>query len=188
MATELNWKEKGFILRQETRFPGCARNKADHSAVPRRANWRVKLRVPYWAAGPVVAKINGKEAARSATRETAGSRSTAYGPKATRVELSLPMNVHIYHASDNPDNVAFMYGPIVLAGEMGRANFPADDHFASQTAPNNYPAPPAPVIVSRESNLAELIKPVAGKTLTFMTAGGGKACRYPVDSLQPHRA
>jgi hypothetical protein len=84
------------------------------------------------------------------------------------------MDVHIYHASDNPDSVAFMYGPIVLAGEMGRANFPADDHFTSQTAPNNYPAPPAPVVVSQQTDLAALIKPVAGKALTFMTAGAAK--------------
>ncbi|GFZ85676.1 glycoside hydrolase family 127 protein [Sphingobium fuliginis] len=75
---------------------------------------RLALRVPGWCADPLL-KVNGK---------TAGVRDGGYlmltGLKAgDRIELSLPMPVRVESMPDDAKLVAFVSGPLVLAGDMG---------------------------------------------------------------------
>ena len=172
IPSELQWKEKGFTIRQENNFPEAPATKLTLLGVPSgsSAELALHLRVPYWAAGPVIAKVNGKESARADIGPgwlTIG-RSWAKGDT---IDLSLPMNLHLYRATDNPDHVAVMYGPVVLAAAMGRENFPKDDHFADQNSPNATLAPVAPVLVSAKDTPASWLTPLSGKPLNFHTVG-----------------
>ena len=61
---------------------------------------------------------------------------------------------------DNPNRVAFLYGPLVLAGQLG----------------NSMPDPVygIPVLLTDNKNISDWIKPVPDESLSFETTGIGK--------------
>jgi DUF1680 family protein len=172
IPSEVNWRQRGLTLRQETAFPEEPRTRLVVTQATAAGETTLKVRVPYWAAGPVTARVNGSEAARG---ESSGWLTLKRAWKAGDVvEVSLPMKLHLYKKVDDASTVAVMYGPIVMAAQMGREKFPSSDHFTDQNMPNNFPAPPAPVIVSTEPEPESWLKPVEGKALTFATQGAAK--------------
>jgi hypothetical protein len=169
MASELHWKEKGLTLRQETNFPEEAGSKLTMTAAPA-GEFELRLRVPEWAAGPVVAKVNGKEVARAnAGREWIALKRT--WSSGDVVEIALPMALHLRPMIGDPNTVSLLYGPVVLAGAMGRDGMPADDHARLQLQFDTVASPPAPVLVSAKDDPVEWLKPVDGKPLTFKSTG-----------------
>lgn len=99
-------------LDMETAFPMDDRVRISVAKPPR----MLALRVPGWCATPDV-RVNGK---------TAGRREGGYwmlaGLKAgDRIELRLPMALRVETMPDNDRLVAFLSGPLVLAGNMGPA-------------------------------------------------------------------
>lgn len=176
IASQLEWKSKGLTLRQETAFPEAQTTKLTFDEAPA-SEVSVKLRVPSWAAGEVVAKVNGKEAARGRPGAGGGGWLTVKRKwvKNDVLELALPMALHLYHAEDDAGRVAIMYGPIVLAGALGTEKMPASDQVNDQNADNSYPVPiTVPVLVTDKQDPATWVKPVEGKPLTFKTQGVGK--------------
>ncbi|HWR36226.1 MAG TPA: beta-L-arabinofuranosidase domain-containing protein [Clostridia bacterium] len=130
-ASELEWPEKGLRLRQETNFPEQQGTTITISAKSP-VQLAINLRIPYWAQGGSV-KINGAPlpAFASPTSYLSLNRIWKTGDK---IELSLPMGLHIDRMPDDENVQAVMYGPLVLAGTFGtttekeRSNF--DDHEA----------------------------------------------------------
>jgi hypothetical protein len=61
---------------------------------------------------------------------------------------------------DNPNRIAFLYGPVVLAGQLGN------------TMPD--PVYGVPVLLTDNKNVNDWIKPVAAETLSFETKATGK--------------
>lgn len=172
IASELNWPEKGVSLRQETSFPReQGTTLTFHTAKPVSLN--LQLRVPYWAGKGVTVKVNDQTLATDATPQgyISTDRTWADGD---RVSYSLPMSLHVHRAADDPASVATLYGPIVLAGELGRENFPASDHAHDQNQFNKIPPAHVPVLVSDDADVSNWLKPVAGSPLTFKTTGVGK--------------
>ena len=83
------------------------------------------------------------------------------------------MKLHTESLRYTPNQVALLYGPIVLAGELGTNDMP--NPFAkSQTDYSRLPAPAAPVFVGTTGYLLRHVKPVAGQSLTFRTEGIGQ--------------
>jgi hypothetical protein len=69
-----------------------------------------------------------------------------------------------------------MYGPLVLAGQLGSDGLTGEDVY---TTSNWYKFPPdkiasAPPLTVSSDNVNDWIKPVAGKPLTFRTVGQSK--------------
>ncbi len=180
IASELKWKEKGLMVRQETAFPEEGRTKLTVEEAPA-AEMAMEFRVPYWVEGKKLnVRVNGEAVADVGGREGwfAVKRAWKGGDV---VEIELPMGLHVYRAVDDAEKVSLMVGPIVLAAEMGRANFPADDHFKDQNAPNNYPAPAAPLLVSDSDDPAAWVSPMEGEALTFKTRGTAEGGATPGD-------
>ena len=53
------------------------------------------------------------------------------------IDLHLPLALRIRPSMDDPTMVSFFYGPVVLAGELGRDGMPASDiggHTDNETA------------------------------------------------------
>jgi len=117
VASELTWAEKGLSLRQETRFPD---EDSVRLTVRLRAPIRLalELRHPAWAAGALSLTVNGQ-------RQTTASRPGSYATVDREwhdgdvVELRLPMRLWAEPMPDDPRVVAFLYGPIVLAADLG---------------------------------------------------------------------
>ena len=84
------------------------------------------------------------------------------------------MSLHLHRASDLRDSVAILYGPLVLAGELGTEGLPPSDEARDQNQYNKVPSAPAPVLVSDSADPQAWLKPVEGKPLEFTTAGVGK--------------
>jgi DUF1680 family protein len=117
VASELDWTEKGFGLRQETRFPAeqgtVLRVKV---AAPQRRT--VQVRIPGWVAEGGAVKVNGRELEAFAQ---AGSylSLTRVWHNGDPVEISLPMKLWAEPLPGDRTLQAAMYGPMVLAEDMG---------------------------------------------------------------------
>ena len=116
IASDLNWAEKGFRLRQETKFPDVASTTL-HISVDKPVQLALNLRIPEWLTGGLI-KVNGKQLDASASP---GSYLTLNRTWKTgdRVEMELPMRLRIEAMPDDPKTKAVLYGPIVLAGDLG---------------------------------------------------------------------
>jgi len=155
IPSRLTWRDQGLTITQATDFP-----QSDQTALTITASQptaaKILLRIPIWAAGASV-KINGQV---QDTPAAPGSYATLdrTWQSGDKIELTLPMALHLHRAADNPNMVAIFYGPLLLAGDL--------DVMKNNTF-FNLPDPPAPALNGDEKNLASWIKPVEGEPLTF---------------------
>lgn len=80
-----------------------------------------------------------------------------------KVEVKIPFTLRFETMPDDQNRAAIMYGPLVLAGDLG----PEDDPDAGD-------AMYVPVLMTEDRNPANWMEPVAGQANTFKTKGVGK--------------
>ncbi len=163
--SRLDWPEKGLSLKQETRFPEEQGTTLTVSATSP-AQLAINLRIPYWAQGGSV-KVNGAPLPvfSSPSSYLTLNRVWKTGDK---IELTLPMAVHIDSMPDDASIQAVMYGPLVLAGR-----------FEAVTSEMTYsgPGPKAgtqsktPDIVADPTHPTGWIEPDAKQPLKFHAVG-----------------
>jgi len=173
IASELDWRQKGMVIRQETRFPeeDITRLKIE---ARRRVPAAIRIRVPYWASEGVSVRINGKV---QPIRAEAGSylrleRSWRNGDV---IEVTMPMSLHLHRMPDDEKMVSIMYGPLVLAAELGTEKLTEEMQYVSnQRSQHNAPAIEVPQIVADVNDMLMSINAVDGESLTFRTDGIGR--------------
>ena len=117
IPSELNWAEKGFRLRQETSFPESASTAlVVHAEQP--VELAIHLRVPQWLASTSRVRVNGRALDASASPGSYLTLSRVW-KSGDRIEMDLPMRLHIEAMPDEPTLQAVLYGPVVLAGNLG---------------------------------------------------------------------
>lgn len=135
IPSEVNWKEKGMTLRQETAFPSeettCITVRAEQPV-----QTTVYLRYPSWSQ-KVTVLVNGK---KMPVRQKPGSyiAVTRQWKDGDRIEATYPMQVRIETTPDNPQKGALLYGPLVLAGERGTEGMQAPAPFSNPALYNDY--------------------------------------------------
>jgi DUF1680 family protein len=126
LSSEVDWEEKGVRLRQQTKFPEEAAARITVEAAPPDRRFQLRLRVPYWTRG-FRASVNGRGV--SAKAESQGylviDRSWRPGDQ---VEVRFPMHVRVETMPDDPNLQAYFYGPLVLAGDLGREGLTPESH------------------------------------------------------------
>lgn len=154
----VRWEAVGATLDVQTNFPEGEAAKVTVGC-PSPATFTLALRRPSWAGDGFAVTVNGEEL-------------TAVPPPGTYVEvtrewhdgdavsLTLPKALHTEPLPDNPQRMAVLWGPLVLAGDLG----PADKHAGA-----NKGSPTAPAFVTDSKDVADWVKPVAGKPGTFRT-------------------
>ncbi len=168
LPSSVRWRDKDAVVTQITTFPETPTTMLRWSAKrPTRAT--LKLRHPHWSKTAIVL-VNGIETARSTVpgRYVDVVRTWQDGD---RVELRLAMEVAVQHAPAAPDIVAFTYGPLVLAGALGRDGLaPGSDIIVSERKYGEYNATPfaAPDLAGNPDTLAATVKP-GSKPLEFTT-------------------
>ena len=171
IASELDWSEKGLKLRQETRFPEeQGTSLAVTAAKP--VQMALRLRIPSWLEASPTVKVNGKamEASASPGSYLTLARTWKTGD---RIEMALPMRLSIEAMPDEPQTQAVLYGPLVLAGDLGGDGL-TDQTTIGQMGPRvNRSAIEIPAIHAPAADPASWLKP-AGRPLTFRTAGQPK--------------
>lgn len=168
----LTWRDKNLTVRQETRFPESDTTRLTLAcAGPTDA--ALKVRYPSWAHGLSI-NINGqaqKIAARPGTYVTVARR----WRNGDRIDVRLPMSLHSEPLPDDKSRVALLYGPIVLAGQLGTGGMTGAMPYADDAGRYFGVADPqVPVLLTSGAPLGAWIKPVPGQPLTFRTVGAGR--------------
>jgi uncharacterized protein len=180
IPSELNWEEKGLRLRQETRFPEQAGTLLTVAAA-KPAPLAMRLRIPAWTRGAVV-KINGR--AIDVT-PTPGSylTLTRTWKAGDKIEMTLPMHLSVEAMPDDPKTQAFLYGPLVLAGDLGSEGL-TEQMMVGPNAPQLRRLPiEVPAFQAAGADPSSWIKP-AGAPLTFRTTGQQKDVTLaPISSI-----
>ena len=168
IPSELNWKEKGLVVRQETRFPEEDSTRLTLSS-QKPVRLALKVRYPSWAQSGITLTVNGKKEAVSAA---AGSYITVEREwkNGDVVQIRMPMSLRMESMPDDPNLVGLLYGPIVLAGDLGKDGLTPDLRYGPSAPQLGRVAPlqvPAFVSGGMKEILAK-VKPVAGRALTHM--------------------
>jgi len=169
IASELKWPEKGFGLRQETRFPEEGKTTLVVTAAGP-GETALRIRIPAWAEKGGSVTLNGKKLDVFSGPSSYFTLKRAW-KKGDRIEVVLPMKLRLERTPDNVNLAAVLYGPIVLAGELGPVNMPDDKVFGSY-GPSGDPVA-VPKLAVKSADPSTWIKPVPGKPLTFRTENVG---------------
>lgn len=172
IPTVLSWKDKGISITQRTDFP---KSETTSLTVSGNGKFTMKLRYPSWS-GKAVVKVNGKKVATG----KAGSYITIARnwKDGDKVEATFPMSVRAETAHGDASRVALLYGPVVLAGELGTEGMQSPAPFSDPKKYNdyytyNYNIPdglPTSLAIDLKNPSRSLQK--TGEPLVFKTAGG----------------
>ena len=174
IASELNWKQKGITIKQETQFPYEEQTKL--TITEGNSNFKLMIRYPSWVKdGTLKIIVNGKAIPVTAHPSSYIAVSRIW-KKGDVIQVMLPMHNSIEYMPNVPNYIALMHGPVLLGAKTGTEDLKglvADDsrwgHIASG---KKLPIDKAPIII--EDNVASLtnkLTPVPGKPLTFTTTG-----------------
>lgn len=108
MPTTLQWKEKGITLKQECLWPA---ESATVKVVSGKADFSMKLRIPYWATEGFNVKVNGVSVADYYQPCTYLVIPSRHWEEGDIVEITMPFTKHIDYG---PDKL-----PVELAGQGG---------------------------------------------------------------------
>ena len=164
IPSELSWPEEHLVLRQETRFPQSdATRLSFECGQPTR--FALKIRWPAWAEA-ISVRVNGKRQKISGAPGSylAVEREWQNGD---RVDIRLPMKLHAEPLPGSTNIVAVLYGPIVLAGDLGTNGMP-NPYAKDQTDLAKVPDPKVPVLVGSPGSFLKKIRPTA-QPLAFLT-------------------
>lgn len=161
IASELTWKDKGLVVRQETGYPEEQGTKLIFTCdTP--VELDLMIRYPYWAEKGMKIRVNGKS---HRIKEGPGSfvRLSRNWKSGDEVEVEMPFSLRLEAMPDNENRVAVMYGPLVMAGDLGPENDPAS------TDPMY-----VPVFLTENRDPAQWFVPVEGEPNTFRSENIGK--------------
>ena len=168
-SSRVHWRERGVRVRQTTNFPETDRTVLTVEA-SRAKPWTLRLRIPAWTTADNAVTLNGKPLDVVGTPGSYLTLTRAW-KAGDRVELAMPMRIAAEPLADDPTQQAFLYGPLVLAGQFPKQNLA--EYLEHNQGPEMAEAPPVavPSLAAKGADPGDWIKPVAGQPLTFRTTG-----------------
>jgi hypothetical protein len=159
ISSVVNWKEMGVTLRQITNYPiEQGTTLQIESDTPREL--ALHIRYPYWAENGITVTVNGEE--RNVDQQKGSfivlNREWKNGDK---VEVKFPFTLRLEPMPDDTNRVAVLYGPLVMAGDLG----PVDDPNASNP---DY----VPVLLTEMRDPNAWLNPVEDEANRFELADG----------------
>jgi hypothetical protein len=151
IPAELNWRERGLTIRQETQYPQSGKVSL-HFSSKKAQKLSLYLRHPWWMNTKWQLNVNGQRV-EAIAQDNGYYRVERRWKNGDVLELDMPMNLYTESMPDNPNRIAFLYGPIVLAGQLG-------DQMPD-------PIYGTPVILSAERKAENLIQPLNQNALQF---------------------
>lgn len=194
------WESAGVKLDMQTTFPeGDAATMTLDLRAPR--EFTLALRRPSWAGAGFTVRVNGQSVAKVGTPGSYVEirRNWRSGD---RVELTLPKALRLDRLSDNPParpegrsgetspklasraeagprKAAVLWGPLVLAGDLGAAPRRRDDGDGDGVRA----AAPEPVVLVTSRPVNEWLRPMAGRPGAFRASGVARSLssQSPID-------
>jgi DUF1680 family protein len=168
-ASTVDWKDRGIRLRQNTNFPESTFTEFTIEQTPS-TRWSLQLRIPSWTTEANFIVLNGK---RLEVSGTPGSylTLTRVWKAGDRVELTFPMRLTAEPLADDRSQQAFLYGPLVLAGQFPKSGL--EDQLEHNQGPEVREAPELEIhsLRSNGADPSSWIRPVPGQTHAFRTTG-----------------
>lgn len=169
IPSELSWPEKNLIVRQETKFPESDTTQLNFKC-EKPAHFALEIRWPAWAE-KISVRVNGKKQKISGAPESYVTLDREW-KSGDVVEIQLPMKLHLEPLPGTTNIIAVLYGPIVLAGELGTNGMP-NPYAKDQRDFVKVSDPKAPIFVGDKNSLLKHIQPM-DEPLTFRTKNLGK--------------
>ncbi len=167
------WEAAGVKLQMATTFPeGDMATMTFELRAPRA--FTLAVRRPSWAGEGFGVRVNGEALAKL---PAAGSyvEITRTWKSGDAVALALPKTLRLERLADNRKKGVVVWGPLVLAGDLGPAPRRRDDGDGDGVRS----APPEPPAIVTEGPAVDLLKPVAGKPGTFLAIGIARTVSGP---------
>ena len=161
IASELTWKEKGLKIRQNTSYPEEQGTNLEFTCA-QPVKMTLQIRYPSWANEGIDIRINGKKKNVSQKPGSFVSIGRTWNT-GDKVEIKIPFSLRLDPMPDDSNRVAVMYGPLVLAGDLG----PVIDSASREPL---Y----VPVLMAENRNPSSWMKPVEGQPNTFITVNTGR--------------
>ena len=173
IASTLHWKEKGLVLKQETKFPFQESSTLTLQLV-KPQSFTLYIRKPHWLKGnQLTVLVNQKpvQAKLAANGYVAIKRNWKSNDK---ISLTLPMETELESLPDHSSWVAFRHGPIVLASATSKQDLEglvADDSRKGHIANGPlYSVADAPVLISEQRNFKPQLEIIDKDKLIFSAA------------------
>ncbi len=170
VSSELNWRENGVTMRQETGFPYGETSRI--TVVAGKGTFPVLVRYPDWVKpGAFQVQVNGKPV-EIVTGPGSYVTIDRKWKKGDVIDVTFPMHNSVKYLPNVPQYVALMHGPILLGMKTGTedlAHLIADDsRFGQYASGAKLPLDGAPILIDDHiDRIAEHLKPIAGKPLHY---------------------
>ncbi|HSD47857.1 MAG TPA: glycoside hydrolase family 127 protein, partial [Pyrinomonadaceae bacterium] len=153
------WKSAGASVVLDTTFPE-GDNATLKFTLQKSKEFTLALRRPSWAGEGFEVRVNGKPV-KPVSRPGSYVEVKRTWQTGDSVALVLPKTLHIEGLADNANRAALMWGPLVLAGDLGAER-------------RGGPAEPVPSLVTAGKPVTEWLVPVRDRLGVFRTAGVGR--------------
>ncbi len=191
------WTAMGVKLEMETDFPEGESAKLE-LALDAPKEFVLAVRRPPWAGDGFTVRVNGRAVSEDAidplravpesgrkVEDRPSKKAGSYvqlkriWKTGDTVELTLPRTLRLEPLPDNPRRTAIMWGPLVLAGDLG------PEQRGRSGSETGRAQPRTPVFVAAGRPVSEWLKPVAGRPGHFRTDGVGR--EHDVDFVPFYR-
>ena len=161
ISSELDWAGKGVKIRQLTNYPDQQGTTIEFEHTEP-VQMDIMIRYPYWAENGIEILVNGN---KKKVKGKAGSfvRIPGEWRSGDMIEVNIPFSLRLESMPDDPNRVAIMYGPLLLAGDLG----PEDDPAAKDSL---Y----VPVILTENRDPSAWMGTVEGEYNTFLLMQVGR--------------
>lgn len=187
IASELNWREKGIRIKQETKFPYEERTSITIKETG--SQFKLLVRYPSWVKeGQLKISVNGKPYKFSAVPSSYVSIERVW-KDGDKVDVLLPMHNKIEQLPNVPNYIAIMHGPILLGAKTGTEDLKGliagDSRWGHIAGGKKLPVNEAPIIIEDNRKRIETsLKPVSSQPLYF-TASSLKTTNKEKILFQP---
>ena len=181
------WTEAGVNLKVETELPE-GETATLYMTLESPKEFTLALRRPHWADEGFSVKVNGEavpediidpyrdvpESGRPVAGRGGVEKSGTYvelkrtWKTGDKVELILPKTLRLEYTPDNPRVAAIMWGPLVLAADLG----PERERGRGSDA--SYESPTIPVFIAADQPVDQWVRPVADEPGHFRITGVGR--------------
>lgn len=170
VASELNWKDRKMVIRQQTAFPYAETSVVE--VAKGKGTFILKVRKPSWCENFTVKGV-GFDA--DSYEENGFVCMKRKRKKGDQVKISMPMHAYIKPMINVPQYVAIMYGPILLGMKSGtedmRGLIADDSRFGQYAGGKKLALDEAPILLPKHlDDIAKNLKPVPAKPLHFKLA------------------
>jgi len=168
--SQVSWRQKGVVLRQQTRFPEDASSRITIEC-EQPTRFELMLRHPVWADREgFELKVNGRVVEIDSKPGSYLSIARLWRTGDV-IEMRLPMRIHTEPMPALEDYQAILYGPLVLAAATSDKDMvvagPNRIHQDQIAIGPFIPLNQSPMLVTRGDTIAKKVEPVKDKALTF---------------------